>query len=361
MEPHNAPLFRGSDHEDISSESESILDRLAKMPLLSAEDELVLVRKLKRERDNITMFERAEAGAYTQKARETYQKARVAAHQRYTDIATQLWNANIRLALQFAHRSKRMAFMDRFQWAALGLWRAINLYDPEIEVNGKPVRISTYAGYWIIQHMQRGADAGQSLIRLPESARKLARRLRETQQQYFENHGVELTLREVCDHIGVDYDRALPALNVSSGVLSLDQPYAAPDGGVGSEGRLVDLLLDEESDSQEQVIEDSARERVQQAVRDAVAQMEAYSVDHERRGTIYPFRRPAQALKLRFRIGEPYDETLPPYRSLEEVGKLLEPPVTRDRVNQLQRAALEWLRENCADLKNLNIDDEDEE
>lgn len=358
MKPRNLRLVSVAQHEDSTPEAESLLDSLADQPLISAEDERVLTRQLKQARVAIRKFEQEELTA-TDATRSAIQQKRADAHQKYDEIANILWHANVRWALQLAHQFKRLAFMDRFQWAALGLWRAIQLYDPDITINGKPVRVSTYATYWIRQHMQRGADAGQALIRIPASANELARFLTREQARFVQEYGTHPTIEELCVYSGVDIERATPVMNIMTGILSLDRSYAAPNGDVGSEGQLVDLLLDE-SDIEEQFAERSERERVQDSVRDVIRRMEEYTVVVEdKRGVIRPLYRPAQAIKLRYRIGEPYEPGVPPTRTLEEVGKLLVPPVTRDRVNQLQRIAVTWIAENCPELRNLNGIEED--
>ena len=78
----------------------------------------------------------------------------------------------IKLALEPRHRN-RLEVDDLIQMGLLGLMRAVEGFDP-----GMGTRFSTYAFWWIRQHMSRGIDDQAGTVRLPVYLQERVRRYR---------------------------------------------------------------------------------------------------------------------------------------------------------------------------------------
>ena len=338
---------------DITNEGEALLASITDAPILSAQEELEATHELKRQRALINEYESAMSTADGPDEHNLYAIQRLDAQKNYDTIAHRLFCANIRWVLKLVNRSNRLEFMDRFQWAALGLWHAIQMYNPDYLVDGRPVRLSTYATYWIRQRMQRGADSDERLIRLPAHANDILKGLTLSRVKFTEEFGRPPDdLSELCNYAGLKESQIAGLIAIAEFPLSLDLSYPGADGTPGGEGTLSNTIADASINIEEHFVEQAARERVSSAVRDAIDMLERYEVyDERKRKMIRPFIRHAMVVRLRFRIGEPVTPGVEPYRILEEVGGMLTPPVTRERARQLQRVALRWILLNCPELK----------
>ncbi|HEB14026.1 MAG TPA: sigma-70 family RNA polymerase sigma factor [candidate division WWE3 bacterium] len=125
---------------------------------------------------------------------------------------------------------------DLAQDGMLGLIRAVEDYDPE------KARFSTYATWWIIQHMQRGLDNTVSTIRIPvymvDRRRKVLKSEKLLQQRQGRQkiaigdvaRAPDLTEREVTEVSNLPW------------TISLDEPL--PNDGSGSETERIKLTRD---------------------------------------------------------------------------------------------------------------------
>jgi RNA polymerase primary sigma factor len=343
---------RGGQHE-MTPEGETLLSGLTKMPMFNASEELELTRELKRQRQLLREIESCILEETEPQQLIILGRERIAAQVTGDEIANKLFNANIRWALKLANNSNRLEFLDRFQWAALGLWRAIRLYDPDYLVDGKSVRISTYATWWIRQHMQRGADSDERLIRIPNQAKEVLNTLARARTAFEEEFGRPANdLRELCDYAMLDEKRVSEFLAVAEFPLSLDMSYASGPGiAPGTEGTLMDILPDTTTSAEDHFLEEAGRNYTAALVREALDDLEAFTrYDDRKQKDVQPYIRHAAVIRLRFRIGEPVLPGQEPCRTLEEVGRLITPPVTRERARQLQRQGLRWIVENKPEL-----------
>lgn len=349
-------LFRRGDVVDLPPEAKQLLATMTEIPLLSRDEEHAVAVKLKAARTHLAELHAWVNDPDMPPETEAFYHQRISETEAaITEHSNHLFYANIRWVLKLANTTSRLEFMERFQWASIGLWRAIKLYDPDLEVDGKSIRISTYATYWIRQAMQRGADQDERLIRLPVHANDILKLLNRTRTRFIQEKGYDPSITELCDAAMVDYEKVQPMLHMAEHPLSLHMEY---DTGGSETTSLMDSIADPSDDVADVAIDSTHRQMLQGAVREAIDQLEAVQqYDDRRKRMVYPYIRHAQLLRLRYRIGEPEPAgDVPAFRTLEEVGKLLTPPVTRERARQIQRIALHWIRTNCVWLR-LYMDD----
>lgn len=189
------PLRHIATSEILTPEAKSFLVEVGQLKPLSAKDEHDLAQKLK------TLDPESPDA------------------QRLAEI---LFKANLRWALNLTYTSSRLDFMTRFAYASIGLWRAIWKYDPDKEIDGKPVRISTYATYWIRQAMQRGADDEEHLIRIPSHVHDCYKFICRQIRAYYKTFGVEPTVEQLADYSGLSADKIISVQQCMQRTVSLD-------------------------------------------------------------------------------------------------------------------------------------------
>lgn len=91
----------------------------------------------------------------------------------YRVVRDQMIRANVRLVSVLARRYRHptLTYLDLFQEGAVGLFRAVEKYDP-----ARAVKFSTYATWWIWQQLGRAADTQGALIRTPVHWNQFRRR-----------------------------------------------------------------------------------------------------------------------------------------------------------------------------------------
>ena len=132
------------------------LETISRYPLLSAQQEIQLSRKVQR-----YMELRALDGERTpEETREI--KSGLKARDKIV-------NCNLRLVVHIAKRfiarlkSKNIELIDLCQEGSIGLQRAVELFD-----SSRGYKFSTYSYWWIRQSLQRAIDAKERLIRVPQ-------------------------------------------------------------------------------------------------------------------------------------------------------------------------------------------------
>ena len=221
---------------------------------------------------------------------------------------------NLRLAMQTAHRYHKaqpaMAYEDLIQEATLGIFRAVEKFDPE-----RGFKFSTYATWWCRQACQRAVANQARSIRLPMHIETEVRKLQKASDAFVEEHGVEPSNSELAEALGIEPAecRKLRQYIQVSQVASYDAPSSE-----GSSESMGFLAWDRDA----QPVGEAGISKVHgNEVRDAVAFLDG---------------REREVLFLRFGVGD--DRPL----SLQAVGDRM--GLTRERVRQIEAKAISKLR-----------------
>src|SRR6056297_2619739 len=256
------------------------LKEIGRVPLLTAEDEVTLAKRME------------EGGADGELAKQ------------------ELAEANLRLVVSIAKRyvGRGMLFLDLIQEGNLGLIKAVEKFDYR-----KGYKFSTYATWWIRQAITRAIADQARTIRVPVHMVETINKLIRVKRQLLQELGREATPEEIAEEMDIEPEKVREILKIAQEPVSLETPI-----GEEEDSHLGDFIPDEDvlapSDAatfillKEQLVDvlDTLTEREQ------------------------------KVLRLRFGLDDGRA------RTLEEVGKEFD--VTRERIRQIEAKALRKLR-----------------
>ena len=170
------------------------LDRIGRVPLLTAEQETSLGR-------------RARKGCEASRER--------------------LVTTNLRLVVSVAKRfaNRGVPILDLIQEGNLGLLKAVDRFDPE-----RGYRFSTYATWWIRQAVARGLAAQGRAVRLPVHAGEALHKALAVAARLRQALGREATPEEIAQKMGISGAQVARIMNAAVDPLSLDSPIGDLDG-----------------------------------------------------------------------------------------------------------------------------------
>ncbi|MEA3408651.1 MAG: sigma-70 family RNA polymerase sigma factor [Chloroflexota bacterium] len=280
------------------------LKEMARVPLLTAEQEVTLARQY-------------EEGREAQKELEEKDDLSQEERMRLYDLVDQgevarshLIQANTRLVVSIAKRytGQGVPFLDLIQEGNLGLIKAVEKFDYH-----RGHRFSTYATWWIRQAITRAlADQGR-VIRLPVHLSDRIRKVYKIAQQLEQDWGRQPTAEEIAEEIDLPPHKVQWMLKVSQRPLSLEKPV-----GEEEDSELGSFIPDEEAPSPS----DSAYQNLLEGKMEEVL------------STLTA--RQARILRLRFGLYDGRSYTL------QEVGEKFD--LTRERIRQIEHEALDRLR-----------------
>ena len=273
----------GEYFDDVSDDSVRLyLREIGKIPLLSAEEELALAKKV------------------------------VAGDKKAKD---KMAEANMRLVVSIAKRysGRGLDFLDLIQEGNTGLLRAVEKFDPD-----KGFKFSTYATWWIRQAITRAIADQARTIRIPVHMVETINKLLRTQRRMTQELNREPTIEELAKELEMEPEKVEYVIKIKQDITSLD-------AGVGRDGEdedsvLGDFIEDEDGATPEESATNQLLKEQVQAVLSTLSEREQ------------------KIVKMRFGLENGKSHTL------EEVGQ--EFAVTRERIRQIEAKALAKLRKH---------------
>jgi RNA polymerase primary sigma factor len=305
------------------------LKEIGKVPLLSAEEEVILAKKIEAGLEAAdAMMDAKHASVETLRGlcfkaglEEPARDAKQLTPQRTTEVLRRveregqiakkkLIEANLRLVVSIAKRyvGRGMLFLDLIQEGNLGLIRAVEKFDYD-----KGFKFSTYATWWIRQAITRAIADQARTIRIPVHMVETINKLVRVQRSLLQDLGREPTPEEIAHEMDITPDKVREIQKVSQEPVSLETPI-----GEEEDSHLGDFI--EDSDA---IVPVDAASFI-------LLQEQLESVLHSLSG------REKKVIELRFGLMDGHQ------RTLEEVGQ--EFGVTRERIRQIESKTLSKLR-----------------
>lgn len=254
------------------------LQQIGRYPLLTPEQELELGRRIKDEHDPI--------------ARE------------------ELANSNLRLVVSVAKtfKNQNTSMDDLIAEGNLGLMTAVDKYDYTLGY-----RFSTCAVPWIKQAITKSIIDKSRQIRIPAHIVQLFNKHRTALDELAAQGICNPTDAQVAKQMGVDEDQIRDIVMWKQNTISIETPLGDEEGNT-----LEDMCADSESETPVEYTERMMRHDM---VMDMIHELD------DRTQLIF---------KLRYGLGEEGDapECFQEH-TLEEIGDLIEPKITRERVRQI--------------------------
>jgi RNA polymerase primary sigma factor len=244
--------------DDIADDSVRLyLREIGKIPLLNAEEELDLAR-------------RVVAGD--------------------KDAKDKMAEANMRLVVSIAKRyvGRGLDLLDLIQEGNTGLLRAVEKFDPD-----KGFKFSTYATWWIRQAITRAIADQARTIRIPVHMVETINKLLRTQRRLTQELNREPSNEEIAKAMEIDVDKVEHIMKIKQDISSLDASIRDDE----EDSVLADFIEDEDTVSPE---ESATGQLLKEQVKDMLGALT---------------EREQKILKLRFGLEDGKSHTL------EEVGQ----------------------------------------
>jgi RNA polymerase primary sigma factor len=280
------------------------LKQIGKVPLLNAEQEVELAKRI--EAGLFADEKLAEAASLPQEARGDLEW--IADDGRRAK--DHLLEANLRLVVSLAKRytGRGMLFLDLIQEGNLGLIRAVEKFDYT-----KGYKFSTYATWWIRQAITRAMADQARTIRIPVHMVEVINKLARVQRQMLQDLGREPTPEELAAELDMTPEKVIEVQKYGREPISLHTPL-----GEDGDSEFGDLIEDSEAIQPGEAVSFTLLQEQLHSVLDTLSEREAGVV----------------SMRFGLTDGQP--------KTLDEIGKVY--GVTRERIRQIESKTMSKLR-----------------
>jgi RNA polymerase nonessential primary-like sigma factor len=299
------------------------LHEIGRVPLLTHEQEIVFGKQVQQMMTLLdvqealtqtlghepTLLEWAQKSDLTEAELESLLKTGKRAKQKMIE-------ANLRLVVAVAkkYQKRNLELLDLIQEGTLGLERGVEKFDPT-----RGYKFSTYAYWWIRQAITRAIAQQARTIRLPIHITEKLNKIKKAQRELSQKLGRSATPAEIAHELELDPTQIREFLMIARQPVSLDLRV-----GDNQDTELRDLLEDEGQSPEQFTAGEALREDVNQLL-----------------GELTPQQREVLSLRFGLQNGKEL--------SLAKVGEQLS--LSRERVRQLERQALDQLRRRQLDAR----------
>ncbi|HEU5418014.1 MAG TPA: RNA polymerase sigma factor [Streptosporangiaceae bacterium] len=282
------------------------LKQIGKVPLLNAEQEVELAKRI-------------EAGLFAEEKLAEGIGGSLRPEQRLDlewiaddgrRAKNHLLEANLRLVVSLAKRytGRGMLFLDLIQEGNLGLIRAVEKFDYT-----KGYKFSTYATWWIRQAITRAMADQARTIRIPVHMVEVINKLARVQRQMLQDLGREPTPEELAAELDMTPEKVIEVQKYGREPISLHTPL-----GEDGDSEFGDLIEDSEAIQPGEAVSFTLLQEQLHSVLDTLSEREAGVV----------------SMRFGLTDGQP--------KTLDEIGKVY--GVTRERIRQIESKTMSKLR-----------------
>ena len=259
------------------------LQQIGKIPLLTAEQELEVAKKIKEKNDD--------------QAKET------------------LVNANLRLVVSIAKKyiGRGLSFLDLIQEGNMGLMKAAEKFD-----YAKGYKFSTYATWWIQQSITRAIADKSRIIRLPVHMIETLGKIKKVTVDLTTESGKVPSKEEIAYRIGIPVSKLTSVIKAAQSTISIETPATAKD----ESSKLGDFIVDESTISPDSRV---SQENLFEDIQKMLNQLSPKERD---------------VLIMRYGLNDDGNR-----KTLEEIGSRY--GVSRERIRQIENRAISKLKKLC--------------
>ncbi len=259
------------------------LQQIGKIPLLSAEEELEVAKKI---------------------------------YETQSEIARKvLINANLRLVVSIAKKyiGRGLSFLDLIQEGNMGLIKATEKFDYT-----KGYKFSTYATWWIQQSITRAIADKARIIRLPIHLIESINKIKKATMDLTTELGRIPVKQEIADKMGISVAKLTSIIKATQSTISIDTPTGQKDDS----NKIIDYIVDESTIAPDSLVS-------QESMLDDIKGMLEQLSQKER-----------DVLILRFGLNSDGNK-----KTLDEIGSIY--GVSRERIRQIENRAISKLKKLC--------------
>jgi RNA polymerase nonessential primary-like sigma factor len=299
------------------------LHEIGRVPLLTHEQEIVYGKQVQQ---MMPLLEIKEGLAEKLERQPTEDEWAAAAEMSPADLAQmirlgqrakqKMIAANLRLVVAIAkkYQKRNLEFLDLIQEGTLGLERGVEKFDP---IRG--YKFSTYAYWWIRQAITRAIAQQARTIRLPIHITEKLNKIKKVQRELTQQLGRSPNPTEIGEALELEPSQIREYLMMARQPVSLELRI-----GDNQDTELQDLLEDENASPEIYATQESLRQDLEGMLAELTPQQR-------------------EVLVLRFGLVDGNE------LSLAKVGQRMN--ISRERVRQLERQALDHLRRRKANVR----------